>query len=118
VPILRVRPKPTVNRGLFPEGDKTRLSKEGGTGAMRQAGNGTAKTRRSRQWADSLQEHGFRGSSVGSLAVQLLKKIMRVNKKGGSASLSRALVGSLYIKIIIPTYSQRPPLTEKARSKH
>jgi len=27
---------------------------------MRQAGNGTAKTRRSRQWADSLQEHGFR----------------------------------------------------------
>ena len=39
---------------------------------MRQAGNGTAKTRRSRQWADSLQEHGFRGSSVGSLAVQLL----------------------------------------------
>jgi len=33
-----------------------------------------------------------------------------------SASLSRALVGSLYIKIIIPTYSRRPPLTEKACS--
>jgi hypothetical protein len=34
----------------------------------------------------------------------------------GSASLSRALVGSLYIKIIIPTYSRRPPLTEKVVS--
>ena len=33
----------------------------------------------------------------------------------GSASLSRALVGSLYIKINIPTYSRRPPLTEKLR---
>ena len=33
-----------------------------------------------------------------------------------SASLSRALVGSLYIKIIIPTYSRRPPLTEKVVS--
>jgi len=31
----------------------------------------------------------------------------------GSASLSRALVGSLYIKINIPTYSRRSPLTEK-----
>ena len=30
----------------------------------------------------------------------------------GSASLSRALVGSLYIKINIPTYSRRLPFTE------
>ena len=30
----------------------------------------------------------------------------------GSASLSRALVGSLYIKINIPTYSRSSPLTE------
>ena len=34
-----------------------------------------------------------------------------------SASLSRALVGSLYIKIIIPTYSRRPPLTENRFSR-
>ena len=33
----------------------------------------------------------------------------------GVLSLSRALVGSLYIKINIPTYSRRLPLTEKAR---
>ena len=34
----------------------------------------------------------------------------------GSASLSRALVGSLYININIPTYSRRPWLTEKVVS--
>ena len=31
----------------------------------------------------------------------------------GVLSLSRALVGSLYIKINIPTYSRRLPFTEK-----
>ena len=34
----------------------------------------------------------------------------------GVLSLSRALVGSLYIKINIPTYSRRLPFTEKVVS--
>lgn len=65
---LRVRPKPTVNRGILAEARTTRLSKEGGKASGRErnsenspqpaVGGQLARTR--------LQ------SSVGSLAVQLL----------------------------------------------